>query len=771
MTRLHGTEHDTIQDQSAAVLRRRDLPIEGMTCASCAQRIERALTERPGVAEATVNFASRKAAVVYDPSVTDVSDLDTTVTSLGYAVALPDAEEPESAELRELRPRLWVSIALTIPVLALSMVPPLQFDGWAWVVLMLSSPVILGGGWPFHRATLVNLRHRATTMDTLVTLGTLAAYVWSVVALLFLDAAHAGMDFGAMFATSNHEANVYFETASVIVTLLLLGRFFEARARRRSSHALRALLEMSAKTARLENGDEIPVESLRVGDRFLVRPGEKIATDGRVVDGRSAVDLAMLTGEPVPVDVQIGDDVFGASINTSGRLVVEATKVGSDTALAQIARLVEAAQGSKAPVQRLADRISAIFVPIVLITALATLLTWLLVTGDENRAFTAAVAVLIIACPCALGLATPTALMVGTGRAAQLGIVIKGAEVLEATRGVDVVVLDKTGTITEGRMRLVDVLSAEGVDVALVLRRAGSVESASEHPIAVAISAGAIERGIDLMVPEGFVNHAGEGTQGVVDGVEVRVGRLPFAGKVPTELTTAVDGLLEGGHTVVYVGWPNGDGQVSVRGALGVADTLKPTSTAAVNALHELGLATVMVTGDRQETAEAIAAGVGIDRIVAGVLPAQKVDVVRDFQGGGQRVAVVGDGVNDAPALAQADLGVAIGTGIDVAIEASDLTLVSGDLRAAADAIALSRRTLATIKGNLFWAFAYNVAAIPLAAAGLLNPVIAAAAMGFSSVFVVSNSLRLRGFRGLRSSDSAPTTPESSTPEVVPAIR
>jgi Cu+-exporting ATPase len=710
-----------------------DLAIDGMHCASCVNTIAGALRSIDGVDEAEVNLAARRASVVYDPSRVAVDDLRARVESVGYQASAPgstDDEIPEDRELRDTRRRLVVAGTLSVPLVAISMVSAWQFDGWAWVAFVLAVPVVFFAGWPFHSSAFNAARHRQVGMDTLVSVGTLAAFIWSTYVLFFVgvDEDH-GSEGGA----------VYFETAAVIITLILLGRYFEARARRKSGEAIRALAELGAKTATLEDGSEIPVEDLTVGMRFVVRPGEKVATDGRVVDGTSAVDLSLVTGEPVPVDLQPGDEIIGASVNTSGRLVVEATRVGADTALAQIARLVDEAQSSQAPVQRLADRVSAVFVPIVMGLALAVLIVWLALGYPPSDGFTAAVAVLIIACPCALGLATPTAIMVGPGRGAQLGLIIKGGEVLESTREVDVVVLDKTGTVTEGRMELEDVID----DAPEALHRAASVEAASEHPIAQAIARGAKAA---LVPVDDFENLPGLGVRGTVDGVEVLVGRRDLFDAVPADLEAAATRAEGQGRTAVLVGW---DG--ATRGVLVVADRVKATSADAIDDLHQLGLSVELLTGDNRLAAEQVGAQVGVDRVTAEVLPAQKIDEVRRLQAAGRRVAMVGDGVNDAPALAQADLGIAVGTGTDVAIQASDITVVSGDLRAVGDAIGLSRRTLATIKGNLFWAFAYNVAAIPLAAFGLLNPMIAAGAMGFSSVFVVTNSLRLRRYRSVRS--------------------
>ena len=660
------------------------LELEGMTCAGCAARIERGLNDIEGV-QASVNLATEKAAVRYDESSLDVDALLAAVETAGYRASPAGEREDEPRDT--VSTRLAIAAALTVPLALVAMVPPLQFDGWEWLAFALATPVVFVAGWPFHRAAVRNLRHRAVTMDTLVSLGTLSAWTWSTAALLFAEG-----------------ADTYFEVAGVITTLILLGRFLEARARRRAGAAIRALADLS-----------VPDRGIQVGDEFVVRPGERIPTDGIVIEGESAVDRSMLTGEPLPEDTAPGDEVVGATINVSGRLVVRATRVGADTTLARIARLVAQAQTGKAPVQRLADRVSAVFVPVVMAISVATLAGWLLATGDPADAFTAAVAVLIIACPCALGLATPTALMVGTGRGAQLGILIRGPEVLERTREVTTVVLDKTGTVTEGRIRLVENgLAPEA------LRLAGAVEDASEHPIGRAVAGAARARFGSLPPVDAFRNIAGRGVTGVVEGHRVEVDRG----------TVSIDGVLAG--------------------RLSVVDTVKPTSAEAVAQLRALGLAPVLLTGDSEEVARKVAREVGIERVVAGLLPGEKADEIRRLQEAGEVVAMVGDGINDAPALATADLGLAIGTGTDIAVEASDLTLVSGDLRAAADAIRLSRRVLGTIKRNLFWAFAYNVAAIPLAVAGLLNPIVAAGAMAFSSVFVVTNSLRLRRFSSPR---------------------
>ncbi|MFI6606682.1 heavy metal translocating P-type ATPase [Streptomyces sp. NPDC050507] len=812
-------------ETAAAESSQAELTIGGMTCASCAARVEKKLNRMDGVS-ATVNYATEKARVSFGPG-TGLADLIATVEKTGYtakpvprpaptppaskppapapatpkppvaapaapkppvaapAASLPDANGPAPASppdagdlapapapaadggaetgthtgtddgpasaLAALRQRLIVSAVLAAPVVLLAMIPALQFDNWQWLSLTLAAPVVIWGGLPFHRAAWTNLRHGAATMDTLVSVGTLAAFGWSLWALFLGDAGMPGMRHGFDFTVSRADgaSTIYLEVAAGVVTFILLGRYLEAKSKRKAGSALRALMHLGAKdVAVLRDGTEVrvPVGRLAVGDRFVVRPGEKVATDGTVVEGASAVDASMLTGESIPVDVRPGDPVTGATVNVSGRLVVEATRVGADTQLARMARLVEDAQNGKAEVQRLADRISAVFVPVVLVIALVTLVAWLLVTDDVTASFTAAVAVLIIACPCALGLATPTALMVGTGRGAQLGILIKGPEVLETTRRVDTIVLDKTGTVTTGKMTLQTVHTTHGVSETDVLRLAGALEHASEHPIAQAVATGATDRtGTALPTPEDFTNIPGLGVQGIVEGHAVLVGRprlLADAGiALPDALAAAMTEAAAQGRTAIAVAW---DGEA--RGAVEVADAVKETSAEAVADLRALGLTPILLTGDNRAVAESVARAVGIDEVRAEVLPEEKAHVIERLQADGRSVAMVGDGVNDAAALATADLGLAMGTGTDAAIEASDLTLVRGDLKVAADAIRLSRRTLATIRGNLFWAFGYNVAALPLAAFGLLNPMIAGAAMAFSSVFVVTNSLRLRSF-------------------------
>jgi Cu+-exporting ATPase len=740
---------------STTSIARTELAITGMTCASCAGRIERRLNKLDGVT-ASVNYATETASIDHTVAL-DVADLVQTVEATGYGASVAGepsgstgGDAPANDPVAKLRRRLIVSALFSVPILAISMVPALQFDNWQWLSLQLATPVVLWGAWPFHRAAFINARHATATMDTLISVGTLAAWTWSLYALFLGDAGMNTMRMPFEFLPSAGDGanQIYLETAAIVTTFLLAGRTFEARAKRRAGAALRALVELGAKEASVLGADgierQVPIGALQVGDRFVVRPGEKIATDGRVESGCSAVDASVLTGEPVPVEVGPGDAVPGAGINAGGRIVVVATRVGEETALAQITRLVTTAQSGKAEVQRLADRVSAVFVPVVLALAAATLGFWLGCGQPASFAFTAAVAVLIIACPCALGLATPTALMVGTGRGAELGLLIKGPEILESTRRVDTIVLDKTGTVTTGRMTLVDATVSGETTRGEALRLAAALEAASEHPIARAIVRAGAEQGGPAAV-DGFSNHAGLGVEGLVDGRHVFVGRPSLLAErgmpLTADLETARRAAEADGRTAVCVGW---DG--TARAVLVVADAIKPSSAAAVAEFKALGLHPILLTGDNAAAARAVAHEVGIDDVIAEVLPSDKVDVVRRLQAEGRVVAMVGDGVNDAPALAQADLGLAIGTGTDVAIEASDLTLVGGDLRAAVDAIRLARATLRTIKQNLGWAFAYNVAALPVAAIGLLNPVIGSAAMAGSSLSVVANALRLRRF-------------------------
>lgn len=732
-----------------------ELSIEGMTCASCAARIAKRLNKIEGV-NALVNYATEKASVSYEQNI-DTSTLIAAVESAGYKAHLPqtdlglvNSENIENDPTKSLRDRAIICAVLTVPVIAFGMISSLQINNWQWISLTLTAPVVVWGAFPFHVATWKNLRHATATMDTLISLGTLSAFGWSLFALFIGDAGVPGMKmpFDLTSTQGSGTNEIYFEVAAAVTTFLLAGRYFEARAKKSSGAALKALLELGAKDVAVLRGEQeerIPIDQLNVGDRIIVRPGEKIATDGIIEEGTSSIDASLLTGESVPIEVKPGDPVTGATINAGGLLVIKATRVGSDTQLAQICRMVSDAQNGKAPVQRLADQISAIFVPVVIVLAVATLGFWLGSGEGTSYAFTSAVAVLIIACPCALGLATPTALLVGSGRGAQIGILIKGPEVLESTRRVDTIVLDKTGTVTAGKMTLIDVITTQNNSKDEVLRLVGSLENASEHPIAQAIAKGASLEVGQLLNVESFANRAGLGVEGVVDGHAVIAGRETFLEEwslnIPSELKKAKDDAELRGQTVIVAAW---DGQV--RGVLIVADTIKPTSHSAIQNLRELGLRPVLLTGDNKAVANSVASSVGIEEVIAEVLPADKVDVIRHFQEQGRVVAMVGDGVNDAAALAQADLGLSMGTGTDAAIEASDLTLVRGDLLSAGDAIRLSRRTLRTIKSNLFWAFGYNVAAIPLAASGFLNPMIAGLLMVVSSLFVVSNSLRLKRF-------------------------
>ena len=752
-----------------------ELQIGGMTCASCANRIEKKLNKLDGVT-ASVNYATEKASVT-GPDDLDPQTLIAEVEKTGYTAALPartkghvdssedEGDSAEDRELRSLRQRLIGASVLAVPVIAMAMIPALQFDYWGFASLVLAAPVVVWAGWPFHKAAWTNLKHGAATMDTLISVGTTAALIWSIVALFFGTAGQPGVTHSFELAISRSDGlgNIYLEVAAGVITFILMGRYFEKRSKRRAGAALRALLELGAKEVSvLRDGTEqrVSIDELAVGDEFVVRPGEKIATDGTITSGNSAIDASMLSGESVPVEVSEGDPVTGATVNAGGRLVVKATRVGSDTQLAQMAKMVEDAQSGKAEIQRLADRVSGVFVPIAIAIAVATLGAWIGAGFPLSAGFTAAVAVMIIACPCALGLATPTALLVGTGRGAQMGVLIKGPETLESTRKVDTIVLDKTGTVTTGKMTLTDVIAADGIDRDKLLRLAGGLEDYSEHPIAQAIATGATTEVGDLPAPESFENIEGKGVQGVIDGHAVLAGResllADWSIHLGDDLRVAKQAAEAEGKTAIAIAW---DG--AARGVLVVSDQIKPTSAQAIAQFKELGLTPVLLTGDNQAVAEQVAAEVGIDQVIAEVMPKDKVDVVSKLQDEGKVVAMVGDGVNDAPALAQADLGLAMGTGTDVAIEAADITLVRGDLRAAADAIRLARRTLRTIKANLFWAFAYNTAAIPLAAFGLLNPMLAGAAMALSSVFVVSNSLRLRTFKARADdvSDPAPAGP------------